>query len=261
MNANYGIDAPKVLWRLFGMGLIGLGLGTACALAARIGFMPWLRFAAAPLFAMGFGFLLTASVMLWGSKIGKLRLRDKVLDALPWRGDERVLDVGCGHGLMLIAGAKRSPRGAAIGLDLWQDEDQAENSRESTWRNVQLEGVADRVELKDGDARHLPFPDEAFDVIVSSWALHNIYSGSGREEALLEMVRTLKPGGHLVIIDIRHTTEYAQVLRAQQTLRVNQSRPHFHFVIPSVVLTATKRAGHESLTAARPVGEGPKTAS
>jgi hypothetical protein len=38
--------------------------------------------------------------MLWGSKVGKLRLRDKVLNALRWRGDETVLDVGCGHGLL-----------------------------------------------------------------------------------------------------------------------------------------------------------------
>src|SRR3546814_11703129 len=37
---------------------------------------------------MGWAFVITACVMLWGSKIGKVRLRDKVLATLPWRGDE-----------------------------------------------------------------------------------------------------------------------------------------------------------------------------
>jgi ubiquinone/menaquinone biosynthesis C-methylase UbiE len=178
--------------------------------------------------------------MLWGSKFGKSRLRDKVLNALTWRGDENVLDVGCGHGLLLIGAAKRLRTGKAVGIDLWKQEDQAGNSREATWQNVQIEGVAPRVELKDGDARKLPFPDASFDVTVSSWALHNIYSRSGRDQAVREIVRTLKPGGRLIIIDIRHTAEYAEVLRANHMTEVKRSWPTFIFVIPTVVLTATK---------------------
>jgi ubiquinone/menaquinone biosynthesis C-methylase UbiE len=178
--------------------------------------------------------------MLWGSKVGKLRLRDKVLNALTWRGDETVLDVGCGHGLLLIGAAKRLRTGKAVGIDLWKREDQAGNSREATWQNVQLEGVADRVELKDGDARKLPFPDGAFDVIVSSWALHNIYSRSDRDQAVREIVRALKPGGRLIIIDIRHTIEYAEILRSNGMTEVKRSLPTFIFVIPTVVLAATK---------------------
>src|SRR5439155_13314827 len=100
-----------------------------------------------------------------GSKVGKLRFREKLLSEIPWRGDEQVLDVGCGHGLMLIGAAKRLKTGKAIGVDLWQKEDQAGNSREATWENIALENVAERVELKDGDARQLPFADGSFDVV------------------------------------------------------------------------------------------------
>jgi ubiquinone/menaquinone biosynthesis C-methylase UbiE len=179
--------------------------------------------------------------MIWGSKIGKLRLRDRVLDALPWRGDELVLDVGCGHGLMLIGVAKRLRDGRAIGLDLWQKADQAGNSREATWQNVEIENVAERVELKDGDARSLPFADNTFDVVVSSWALHNIYEAAGRETAVREIVRVLKPGGRLVLTDIRHTREYAKVLQAAQMREIKRSGPNFLFFIPSFTLTATKQ--------------------
>jgi arsenite methyltransferase len=239
-RANYGIDAPDMVLRFFLIGIAGFVISAACLFALKRGLFPWARFLIAPFLNMGFCFVLTALVMIWGSKIGKLRLRDRVLNALPWRGDELVLDVGCGHGLMLIGAAKRLRGGKAIGIDLWQKEDQAGNSREATWQNVEIEGVADLVELKDGDARALPFADNTFDVIVSSWALHNIYDQAGREMAVREIVRALKPGGRLAIADIRHTREYAQALQESRMLDVKRSRPNFLFIIPSFTLIATK---------------------
>jgi ubiquinone/menaquinone biosynthesis C-methylase UbiE len=65
-----------------------------------------------------------------------------------------------------------------------------------------LEGVS--VDVRDGDARKIPFGDATFDVVVSSLALHNIYNKAEREQALREITRVLKPGGHVAIIDIRH---------------------------------------------------------
>ena len=47
--------------------------------------------------------------------------------------------------------------------------------------NARLEGVSDRVEVKTGDMRKMPFPDASFDVIVSNVAIHNIYDLEGRE--------------------------------------------------------------------------------
>ena len=169
-------------------------------------------------------------------------MRDKLLNSISWHGNEKVLDVGCGHGLMLIGAAKRLREGRAVGIDLWQKQDQAGNSREATLLNVRLENVADRVELVDGDARKLPFEENAFDVVVSSWALHNIYDRSGRDAAVREIARVLKPGGRLLIIDIRHTGEYAEVLRQSEMSEVHRTGPNFLFVIPSFALTARKPA-------------------
>ncbi len=189
---NYGIDAPTVL-RNLAIGAIGCYL---LALFVARGFL-------GP--AIGFSF--AAGMMLWSSLAGKFRARDALLDAIPWRGDERVLDVGCGHGLLLIGAAKRLTTGRATGIDIWQDVDQAGNSAGATRHNAELEGVS--VEIRDGDARAIPFDDAAFDVVVSSLALHNIYDAAEREQALREIARVTKPGGHIAIIDIRHA--YAPV--------------------------------------------------
>jgi ubiquinone/menaquinone biosynthesis C-methylase UbiE len=152
---------------------------------------------------MGSGFGLGALLLLWSSLVGKFRARDALLNAVPWRGDEQVLDVGCGHGLMLIGAAKRLRSGRAIGIDIWQDVDQANNSAAATRRNAELEGVS--VDVRDGDARRIPFDGAAFDVVVSSLALHNIYNAKEREQALGEIARVLKPGGHVAIFDVRHS--------------------------------------------------------
>jgi SAM-dependent methyltransferase len=237
---NYGIDAPGVVQT---MTLVGVS-----AIAA--GGISWLLLrdsspvVASMLFHFGIWpglvFLAQAGVMLWGSKYGKLRLRDRVLDRIVWRGDETVLDVGCGHGLLLIGAARRLRSGKAIGIDLWQRSDQAGNSPEATWANARLEGVADRIDIKDGDARKLPFADGSFNVIVSSWAIHNIYDAPGRAQALREIVRVLKPGGQVVIVDIRHSAEYVEVLRVSGMTDVQRSGPNFLFVIPTRTVTARK---------------------
>jgi ubiquinone/menaquinone biosynthesis C-methylase UbiE len=188
----------------------------------------------------GLSLLATAGVMLWGSKVGKLRMRDRLLDGIPWRGDEQVLDVGCGRGLLLLGAAKRLRTGKAVGVDLWQKEDLSGNRPEAAHANARAEGVADRVEIQDGDARSLPFADASFDVVLSSSALHNLYDPAERGKALREIVRVLKPGGRVAVFDIRHTDEYARVFRECGLADVQRSRPYFFFVIPAHTVTARK---------------------
>ena len=112
---------------------------------------------------LAFAALILASLMFGSSRLGKLHARDRILARLKLRGDEAVLDVGCGHGLLLIAAAKLLPRGHAVGIDLWSQWQQSDNSREATLRNAELEGVAQRVSVHDGDMRKMPFADRSFD--------------------------------------------------------------------------------------------------
>ena len=125
---------------------------------------PVLRCAHSPTISL----LGTAAVWLYGSKIGKLRLRAKLMATLPWKGSETVLDVGCGSGLLLNAAAKRLQTGKAVGVDIWRKEDLANNRAETTLRNARIEGVTERVRVEEGDVRNLPFGDATFDAICLS---------------------------------------------------------------------------------------------
>jgi len=169
----------------------------------------------------GLGCGLMACWMIYDSKIGKLRERERLLDLVPWRGSETVLDVGCGRGLLLIAAARRLQTGKATGLDLWQAEDLTGNKPESTLENAQCEGVLNRVEVTTGDMRKMPFPDSCFDVVVSNVAIHNVYDRAGRERTMSEIARVLRPGGRVVIHDIRHVSEYASNLARHGLIEVS----------------------------------------
>lgn len=207
-GANYGLDAPGVVKT---MALIAFAL-----IVARVA----LGFASSPstkrlgrtLLWPAASFAITPVLMILSSRFGKLRARDRLLDVLAFRGNETVLDVGCGHGLMLIGAAHRVPRGRVIGIDLWSQTDQHANSPEATRANADAEGVTSRVSIQDGDMRALPFDDESIDVIVSSLAIHNVPSAAEREQSIREIARVVRPGGSVGILDIAHVSDYARVL-------------------------------------------------
>jgi ubiquinone/menaquinone biosynthesis C-methylase UbiE len=189
---------------------------------------------------IGWALLVGAGLMMASSRWGKLRARDRLLDRLAFNGAETVLDVGCGHGLLLIGAAKRVPRGRAIGVDLWSQVDQKSNSAAATLANARVEGVEDRVEVRDGDMRALPLDDSSVDVVVSSLAIHNVTGDAERHKAIREMVRVLKPGGRVGILDIAHVGDYAKEFRA-----AGMSEVELHGITPWIypparVLTAVK---------------------
>jgi SAM-dependent methyltransferase len=112
-----------------------------------------------------------------------------------------VPDEGCGRGAVLMLAGRRLPAGPAVGADVWRRRDQSGTSRAAAERNAAAEGVRDRVELADADARDLPFASASLDLVVSSLALSNIREAGGRAQALREALRVLRPGGRLCIVD------------------------------------------------------------
>lgn len=210
---NYGIDAPLAVRNLLVVGALGM-LSLITRLLGVWSRQDPIAVIGRPLLAAGLGCGVMGLWMLYDSKIGKVREREEYLDMITWRGDERVLDVGCGLGLFLIGAAKRLSTGRAVGIDKWQQEDLSGNNAAGTLSNATIEGVADKVEVHTGDARKLPFDDASFNVVLSSMALHNIYNASERQTAVREIARVLSSGGRVLIVDIRHTRQYAATLRA-----------------------------------------------
>ena len=236
MKPDYGLDAPKLLRNFAVRGglLIAFAVGLLIANGA----------ASQPLFSIllvaGIGFVATSGIMYWSSRVGKIKERDRILDSLTWRGDEKVLDVGCGRGLLLVGAAKRLKSGRATGVDIWQQEDLSGNGPDATRQNAKTEGVADKIKIETADARKLPFADASFDMVLSSIAIHNIAQAEDREKALGEIVRVLKPGGRLAILDIFHTGEYAKVLQKLGLADVQLSALSFLWCVPTRSLTARK---------------------
>lgn len=241
-HVDYGLDAPGVFRGLLIGGLAAAIIGfffVRWALSRHVGFAIGMAFMVQN---TGIGCLIGAALMLASSRFGKFHIRDRLLDRLNLRGDETVLDVGCGHGLLLIGAAKRVPRGRAVGIDLWSQVDQGNNSREATLRNAALEEVAERVEVRDGDMRKLPFADASFDAAVANFAIHNIPSHEGRREAIREIVRVLKSGGQVALSDMKSVGLYADELRKSRMDEVKISWPSFWTWPPARTVNARKPA-------------------
>jgi arsenite methyltransferase len=241
---DYGLDAPGFQRSALYGGVVVVVVGRKLIEYGVMNSVAWTEGVGSAMLWIGVGFFLTGCVMFWGSRVGKLHLRDRILSSIAWRGDEQVLDVGCGHGLMLLGAAKRLASGHAVGVDIWSQTDQKNNSAEATMENARREEVAERVELKNVDARELPFPEGSFDVIISSFAIHNISDVKDREAAVREMARVLKPGGQLALADIRHTRQYEKILRSLGWQQMQRWFPSFLFVTPTRVLRATKPDTH-----------------
>lgn len=237
-RGEYGYDAPYALVAFGALAVIS-GLGAAIA---------WWRMPirAATSFTLYFVlFLANTASFFYTTRRGKFLEWERILDRLHLRGDEMVLDMGCGRGAVLTAVARRLTTGRVTGVDIWSTTDQSGNAKDVALRNASLEGVSDRVHIETADMRALPFPDATFDLVVSSLAIHNIRSNAGRKRAIAEGFRVVKPGGRMVIADIRATAVYADALRALGASKVERQRFGWRFwwgnpVAATTLLTASK---------------------
>jgi len=108
------------------------------------------------------------------------------IDRLKIQPGTKLLDVGCGAGQLTIPAAKRGIK--VTGLDLAQNLVDQANRRAST------EGLA--VEIRQGDAESLPFPEESFDVVMS---LIGSMFAPRPELVVSEMVRVCRSGGRIIM--------------------------------------------------------------
>ena len=238
-RADYGIDAPPVVRNLAVGGAAIVMVGIVFFKLASIPHLLSLIIGYWGIFAGG-SMVFTSIFMVWSSKVGKLRKRVMLIDSLQLKGNETVLDIGCGRGLLLNEAAQHLPHGKAIGIDLWQTMDQSGNKPEVTLENARLEGVAERVEIKTGDMRQLPLPDQSVDAVVASLSIHNIPTKEGRVKAIQEIHRVLKPDGQIALLDFQATDEYFAAFRFLGWKDVQRSGLSFWMFPPVRVVSGKK---------------------
>ncbi|HUP01112.1 MAG TPA: class I SAM-dependent methyltransferase [Gemmatimonadota bacterium] len=139
----------------------------------------------------------------------------------------RVLDVGCGTGVLLQELAREFPQVSLVGLDPVPEMLAVARSR-----------VPPGTELHEGWAEELPFADGHFDVVVSCNVLHYIRRPV---PALMEVRRVLRPGGEVVITD--WCADYLTCRICDGCLRL--FRPaHFKVYGVRELLRLLEQAGH-----------------
>jgi len=117
----------------------------------------------------------------------------RLLDQAGLRPGQRVLEIGCGTGALLLAAKQAQPAAVLVGLD----PDLAALAR--AHRKARRRGLT--VQLDRGHADELPYADGSVDVVLSSFMLHHVPAGE-RERAAREVCRVLRPGGVLHLVDV-----------------------------------------------------------
>src|SRR5262245_30083728 len=144
-------------------------------------------------------------LLVWLLTRGRSRaFRTRMVDLARLAPGESVLDVGCGTGSLAIAARRRvGPEGQVSGIDA-SPEMIARATSKATKAGID-------VAFRTAVAEALPFPDAAFDAVLSTLMLHHL-ARRVREQCLIEIRRVLKPGGRLLVVDFGHPQAKSGVL-------------------------------------------------
>lgn len=234
---NYGTDAPNVIRNLLVIGLILLLLSLFLPLWNSPQLMVAIK---NTLFFPGFFMILGALFMIAYGRFGKFRQRERILNLHQWRGDEIVLDVGAGLGLLMIGVAKKLTTGKSYGMDIFNKYDLSNNSIEQTKTNIEIEGVVGNTVIVEANILENNFSSDFFDVIVFNLCLHNIYDSIQRDKACKEISRILKPGGEAIISDFKHTGRYAEIFESLGMQIVSRHTRYLDTFPPLTIIKAKK---------------------
>ena len=126
------------------------------------------------------------------SFLGFDRARRELLSQANITSGQHILDIGCGTGTLAVLLKRHYADVEVVGLD--PDPKALGRAR----RKIRRAGVS--VQFDQGFADELPYKEESFDRVVSSFMFHHLV-GQDREKTLKEVLRVLKPGGSFHLLD------------------------------------------------------------
>lgn len=126
------------------------------------------------------------------SLMGGNRARQELIEQANIQSNQRVLDIGCGTGTLVVLLKRKYATAQIVGLD---PDPKALRRAE---KKVKRAGVA--VQLDQGFADELPYEGDTFDRVLSSFMFHHLEERD-REKMLREVLRVLKPGGSFHLVD------------------------------------------------------------
>jgi SAM-dependent methyltransferase len=161
--------------------------------------------------------------------LGIRRIHRRLLDQAGLRPGQRVLEIGCGTGNLLLAAKRTQPAVTVVGVD----PDLTALAR--AHRKARRRGLG--VQLDRGYADQLPYADDSVDVVLSSFMLHHVPADQ-REPALREVRRVLRPGGALHLVDIGGAAAPADGWIARRAHRHELTRDGLGAGIPDLLRQA-----------------------
>jgi demethylmenaquinone methyltransferase/2-methoxy-6-polyprenyl-1,4-benzoquinol methylase len=121
------------------------------------------------------------------------RWRRTAVDALGIHQPQQILDIATGTGDFALLLAKRIKPQHIVGADI------SEGMMAVGREKVKEEGLQNVISFQYEDCMQLSFPDGSFDAVTSSYGVRNFQN---LDKGLQEMQRVLRPGGHLLIVEL-----------------------------------------------------------
>lgn len=140
----------------------------------------------------------------------------------------RVLEIGCGTGNVTVCAKKAHPRIELVGLD--------PDPRALARAQRKARGLAG-IRFERGYCQNLPFADCEFDRVLSSMMLHHLDEGT-KKAAAAEILRVLRPGGSVHIVDIGGRMTGDDGLMARRLLRGDRAAGNLGDAIPRLFTDA-----------------------